>query len=54
MQFLWCCFCAGEVFLYNIFYEIFTVCTSIIAQAPDGQSLMKVVIVKSKIEKQNA
>lgn len=26
----------GEMFLYNIFYEIFTVCTSIIAQAPNG------------------
>ena len=28
---------AGEIVLYNIFYEIFTVCTSIIAQAPDGK-----------------
>lgn len=26
----------GEVFLYNIFYEVFTVCTSIVAQAPNG------------------
>jgi acid ceramidase len=27
----------GEVVLYNIFYEIFTVCTSIIAEGPDGK-----------------
>ncbi len=26
----------GEVVLYNIFYEIFTVCTSIVAQDPSG------------------
>ena len=27
----------GEVVLYNVFYEIFTVCTSIIAQGSDGR-----------------
>ncbi|XP_017538445.1 N-acylsphingosine amidohydrolase (acid ceramidase) 1b [Pygocentrus nattereri] len=26
----------GEVVLFNIFYEIFTVCTSLVAEAPDG------------------
>jgi acid ceramidase len=26
----------GEVALYNIFYEVFTVCTSIVAQSPNG------------------
>ncbi|VDM58126.1 unnamed protein product [Angiostrongylus costaricensis] len=26
----------GQIVVYNIFYEIFTVCTSIIAQDPDG------------------
>jgi acid ceramidase len=26
----------GEVVLYNIFYEVFTVCTSIVAQSPNG------------------
>lgn len=29
----------GEITLYNIFYEVFTVCTSIIAQGPNGQLL---------------
>ncbi len=27
----------GEVVLYNIFYEVFTVCTSIVAQDTKGQ-----------------
>ncbi|XP_060561596.1 acid ceramidase-like isoform X2 [Ruditapes philippinarum] len=27
----------GEITLYNIFYEIFTVCTSVIAQSPTGK-----------------
>jgi len=27
----------GELTLYNIFYEVFTVCTSVIAQSPSGQ-----------------
>jgi len=27
----------GEMVLYNIFYEIFTVCTSIVAQDPNGK-----------------
>jgi len=27
----------GEIVIYNIFYEIFTVCTSIIAQDPNGK-----------------
>jgi acid ceramidase len=27
----------GEIVLYNIFYEIFTVCTSIVAQDPSGK-----------------
>ena len=26
----------GEVTLYNIFYEVFTVCTSVISQGKDG------------------
>jgi acid ceramidase len=26
----------GEIVLYNIFYEVFTVCTSVVAQAPNG------------------
>lgn len=26
----------GELVLYNVFYELFTVCTSIIAQDPNG------------------
>ncbi|OQR68738.1 N-acylsphingosine amidohydrolase (acid ceramidase)-like, partial [Tropilaelaps mercedesae] len=29
----------GEVVLYNAFYEFFTVCTSIVAQNPQGQIL---------------
>jgi hypothetical protein len=27
---------SGEVVLYNIFYEVFTVCTSIVAETPEG------------------
>uniref|UniRef100_A0A914XGG3 ceramidase n=1 Tax=Plectus sambesii TaxID=2011161 RepID=A0A914XGG3_9BILA len=27
----------GEIVMYNIFYEIFTVCTSIVAQDPNGK-----------------
>ena len=27
----------GEITLYNIFYEVFTVCTSIVAQGGDGR-----------------
>ncbi|CAB3980976.1 Hypothetical predicted protein [Paramuricea clavata] len=27
----------GEVVLYNIFYEVFTVCTSIVAETPKGE-----------------
>ncbi|XP_046854158.1 acid ceramidase-like isoform X2 [Xenia sp. Carnegie-2017] len=27
----------GEIVLYNIFYEVFTVCTSIVAQTPGGK-----------------
>ena len=27
----------GEVVLYNIFYEVFTVCTSIVAQDTNGK-----------------
>lgn len=27
----------GEITLYNIFYEVFTFCTSIIAEGADGQ-----------------
>lgn len=27
----------GEITLYNIFYEVFTLCTSIIAEGPDGR-----------------
>lgn len=26
----------GEIVLYNIFYELFTVCTSIVAEDPSG------------------
>ena len=29
---------SGEVVFYNIFYEVFTVCTSVIAQDPSGKS----------------
>ena len=29
---------AGEVILYNIFYEVFTVCTSVVAQDSSGES----------------
>uniref|UniRef100_A0A3B4BQ65 Acid ceramidase n=2 Tax=Pygocentrus nattereri TaxID=42514 RepID=A0A3B4BQ65_PYGNA len=29
----------GEVVLFNIFYEIFTVCTSLVAEAPDGKRI---------------
>ena len=29
----------GEIVLYNIFYEIFTACTSIIGQAENGKLL---------------
>jgi len=29
----------GEIVLYNIFYEIFTMCTSIVAQDPNGKIL---------------
>ena len=28
----------GEVVLYNIFYEVFTVCTSIVAEDPSGRN----------------
>lgn len=27
---------SGEIVLYNIFYELFTVCTSIVAEDPTG------------------
>lgn len=27
----------GEATLFNVFYEFFSVCTSIVAQSPDGQ-----------------
>ena len=27
----------GEITLYNIFYEVFTVCTSLISQGTDGK-----------------
>ena len=27
----------GEITLYNIFYEVFTVCTSLISQGADGK-----------------
>ena len=29
-------FILGEIVLYNVFYEVFTVCTSIIAEDPSG------------------
>ena len=29
----------GEITLYNIFYEVFTVCTSLISEAKDGKIL---------------
>ena len=28
---------SGDVVLYNVFYEVFTVCTSIVAQDPSGR-----------------
>ena len=32
---------SGEVVLYNIFYEVFTVCTSIVAEDPSGMTLIE-------------
>jgi acid ceramidase len=32
-------FYLGEIVLYNIFYEIFTLCTSIVAQDDNGNIL---------------
>ena len=41
LSFMWChvilLFFLGEAVLYNIFYEIFTACTSIIAQDESGR-----------------
>ena len=31
------CMLTGEIVLYNIFYEIFTVCTSIVARNENGK-----------------
>lgn len=31
--------CAGDIVLYNIFYEVFSVCTSIIGQTENGTLL---------------
>ena len=39
---LWCvcvCVCTGDIVLYNVFYEIFSVCTSIIGQTENGTLL---------------
>ena len=34
----------GEVVLYNIFYEIFTVCTSIVGQDKNGRLCTKFIM----------
>ena len=34
----------GEVLLYNVFYEVFTVCTSIVAQDPSGKGALQRVL----------
>lgn len=31
----------GEVLLFNIFYEVFTVCTSVVAEDTNGKSTVK-------------
>ena len=36
VHFFWCTF-AGEIVLFNIFYEFFTVCTSVVAEDPSGK-----------------
>ena len=33
------CTFSGEVVLFNIFYEFFTVCTSIVAEDPNGKCI---------------
>ena len=38
---------AGEVVLYNIFYEIFTVCTSIVAEDKSGKNFKKKILRKA-------
>jgi hypothetical protein len=48
--------CAGEVLLYNIFYEVFTVCTSIVAQDNSGQDfphLFASFLMKSISQQEN-
>ena len=34
----------GEVVLYNIFYEVFTVCTSIVAEDKTGEFLSSIFL----------
>ena len=36
----WFIYIAGEVVFYNIFYEVFTVCTSLVAQHPSGKVML--------------
>lgn len=36
------CFDVGEVALFNIFYEVFTVCTSIVAEDDKGGSSCRI------------
>ena len=41
---------SGEVVLYNIFYEVFTVCTSIVAETPEGNfDMNRTVMLKTAI-----
>lgn len=32
---------SGEIILYNIFYEVFTVCTSIVAETHEGKLVIQ-------------
>ena len=36
----WFIYIAGEVVFYNIFYEVFTVCTSLVAQNTSGKVMI--------------
>ena len=35
----------GEVILFNIFYEVFTVCTSVVAEDTSGKHIVKLQCV---------
>lgn len=38
-------FFKGDVILFNIFYEVFTVCTSLVAEDPDGKLIIIIIII---------